>query len=85
VPVLHWIETAFTTYVLHPLHGNGYQWWSGEGSDLGQYTVIVAVLAAVQHRNCHHQGCWSVRTHKHPEFGWPACKRHWNEKPEHVD
>lgn len=77
--MLHWLYTAFNTYVLHPERGNGYQWWSGEGSDLSELLgPLLAVAAYLQHHNCHHKPCWH-RGHPHPEHGWPACRRHWNE------
>ena len=84
--MLHWLSTAFSTYVLHPEHGNGYQWHSGIGANLGQYTIVSALLLHIKHRNCHHKRCWRTWpfVHLHPEYGWPACRIHWNEKPEHV-
>lgn len=85
--MLHWILTAWNTYLAHPLRGNGYQWWSGPGSDLGEYTVASAIfvhpILYAKHNNCHHKTCWRLG-HPHPEHGWPACKRHWHEVPEHV-
>ena len=81
--MIHWISQAFSTYVLHPLRNNGYQWWSGAGSDLSEVTLIAVLLGAAKHRNCHHRGCWRLG-HNHPEHGWPSCKRHWNEVPAHV-
>jgi hypothetical protein len=29
--VIHWLWTAVNTYLLHPLTGPGYQFWSGVG------------------------------------------------------
>lgn len=84
--MLHWLWTAFSTYVLHSEHGNGYQWHSGIGSVYTPKDAIYigAIVKYAHVRNCHHPGCWSVHTHNHPEHGWPACKRHWDEVPEHV-
>ena len=81
--MIGWLSQAFSTYVLHPLHANGYQWWSGAGSDLGEATIIGAVIATAKHHNCHHKGCWRPG-HRHPEHGWPSCKHHWRETPEHA-
>lgn len=81
--MLHWLQTAFSTYVLHVEHGNGYQWHSGFGSDLGQYTVVGAVIGAAKHKNCHHKGCWRIG-HYHPDHGWPSCRHHYSETPEHA-
>lgn len=41
-----------------------YNWWSGPGSDLGELTLITAVLTpaiiAARHRNCATRGCWRM-------------------------
>jgi hypothetical protein len=69
---------ALSTYLLHPLVGRGYQFWSGIGSDLGEVAIIGGVLAVVRRHNCHVKGCpkliWrrtaagdSVCRHHHPE------------------
>lgn len=53
-------------------------------SGLGVAWILLVVGYARKH-NCHHKGCKRfLRVHLHPEYGWPACKYHWNEKPEHV-
>lgn len=84
--MLRWLTTAISTYVLHVEHGNGYQWHSGFGSDLGEYTIFGVVIAHVKHRNCHHKGCWRSWpfVHIHPDHGWPSCKHHWDELPDHI-
>lgn len=84
--MLHWLSTAISTYVLHPMHGNGYQWHSGIGSVYTPKDLVYlyAISKAAHVHNCHHKGCWRVRTGVHPEYGWRACKRHWDEKPDHI-
>jgi hypothetical protein len=68
--VIHWLETAFRVYFLHPLTSKGYQWWSGAGSDLGYATLIATML----HRhNCHKNGCWRIVRHGHTH-----CRKHEN-------
>jgi hypothetical protein len=41
-----------------------YNWWSGPGSDLGEVTLITAILTpaiiAARHRNCATRGCWRL-------------------------
>ena len=75
--MLHWLQIAFNTYVLHPMHGNGYQWHSGIGSDLGELTLVAAVVGTYKHKNCHVKKCWRLG-HAHPEHGWPSCRRHYH-------
>lgn len=77
-------QTALSWYWLwHPLEGPGYQFWSGIASDLGEVTLVGAVVALAKHHNCHHKGCL-LPGHRHPVHGWPACKKHWHEQPEHT-
>lgn len=75
--MLHWLQTAFSTYVLHPEHGNGYQWHSGIGSDLGELTLVAALLATAKHHNCEHPRCPRLG-HPHPGHGRPVCRRHFH-------
>lgn len=83
--MLHWLQTAFNTYVLHAEHGNGYQWHSGIGSDWGEYTVAAAAITMVlgfwhQH-NCHVHRCPRLKWHVHPDHGHPVCKKHHPHDP----
>jgi|SRR5215472_4701014 len=57
---------------LDPLHNDGYQFWSGIGSDLA---YIAAIVALFRHWNCHEHGCWrhgSVAL----ENGTRTCHKH---------
>lgn len=72
--MMHWILTAINTYLAHPLHNNGYQWWSGAGSDLA---YIGAALALWRHVNCEHPWCL-FPGHRHPDHGRPVCRRHYH-------
>lgn len=62
---------------LDPLHNDGYQFWSGIGSDFGEVTLIVGFIAWWHHRNCVEKGCWR-KGHPDPEHGHPVCSRHSN-------
>lgn len=66
--MIHWVETAVSTYVLHPLHGNGYQLYSGIGLGTGMW---VRALHSLHSHNCHEPGCWHVVRH-----GRTHCRRH---------
>ena len=85
--MIHWIWQGFSTYILHSQHGNGYQWGSSGPGPLWLLQVLaygtVAHHFIVRH-NCHHKRCLSIHTHRHPEHGWPACKTHWDEIPDHI-
>lgn len=55
--------------------GPFYGFWSGFGSDIGEVTLIAAVIATFRHRNCSVKGCW--RLGKNVD-GTPhlACHKH---------
>lgn len=79
----HWISSAFSTYVLHVQHGNGYQWWSGMGANFGEMTIIGVVISGYrrwrQHNTCHVENCNKLG-HKHPGHGFPVCRNHYHEE-----
>lgn len=79
--MLHWLSMAFSTYVLHPMHGNGYQWHSGIGSDFGEVTLIGAAVAAYRHINCAAPRCWRRGSHKTADGLHRLCRRHHPELP----
>ena len=58
--------------VIDPLHGDGYQWWSGLGSDL---VYLSGVAAFMHHHNCRISGCWRPG-HIDPESGQLYCHKH---------
>ncbi len=65
--------------------GEGYAFWSGFGSDLGEVTLVGIVtggLAAFWTKhNCHVHHCWRLAWHPDPEHGHPVCKRHHPDHP----
>jgi hypothetical protein len=46
-------------YVYLGLSGTGpyYAFWSGFGSDIGEFAIVIALLKTV---NCHEKGCWKL-------------------------
>lgn len=62
----------------HPLEGQGYQWWSGIGSDFGQLTLITAVLAiawkSYRHFECHQEKCHKLGRFTHGHY--KLCAKH---------
>ncbi len=63
-----------------------YAFWSGFGADIGEATLITAVLAGVytgaRKVNCHTKGCWRIG--HHPLDGTPyiLCRHHHPEVPD---
>lgn len=67
-------------WVFQPLHGDGYQFWSGAGSDIGEITIPLAFGAWVIHHNCRKPHCLRLG-HAHPDHGQPLCSRHHDHDP----
>ena len=58
---------------LDPLHGDGYQFWSGIGSDV---FLLAPFGWFLKHHNCKEPGCWRLG-HPHPETNHqPVCRKH---------
>lgn len=56
-----------------PLHGDGYQLWSGIGGDA---FLVTGGLVWWRKHNCHVRGCWRLQWHPHPLHGHVVCKKH---------
>lgn len=56
--------------------GNQYGFWSGFGSDLGELTIIGALLAGYKHHNCAVKGCPRFGTHKVDGTKYKTCHKH---------
>ena len=63
------------TYFVHVLTGNGYAWWSGAGSDLGELTIVGGLVMLYRQRLCHVDKCHRMGHHD-PEVHAPACRKH---------
>lgn len=57
---------------IDPLHGDGYQWWSGLGSDLMYFTGLWIFL---RHHNCHVRGCMRPG-HMYQDINEMRCNKH---------
>lgn len=63
-------------YLLHPLRGRGYLWWSGPGADLAYLGGVIGLL---RHVNCEQP--WCLRPgHRHPGHGRPVCRKHYHDE-----
>lgn len=67
-------------WLFEPLHGDGYQFWSGIGSDFQELTlflVIGGLYAFLRRHNCHVKGCWRLAWHPSADhLGHPVCRHH---------
>ena len=53
-----------------------YDAWSGSFSDIGEVTLLGAVIVGIRHINCHVTGCRKIRTHPVPNTPYRACRKH---------
>lgn len=78
------LAVLFPTWheLLNPLSGNGYQWWSGVGSDFGEATLITGLVATAVgwyvHHQCHVEAPRNCRRigHRVPGTAHFACREH---------
>jgi hypothetical protein len=60
-----------------------YNFWSGIGSDLGEYAIATGLLAGLVHsyrrHNCRQHGCWRIGHRTYVDDtgeAHPACRHH---------
>jgi hypothetical protein len=68
--VLRWLD---------PIHGSGYQFWSGIGSTIAP--ACVAVMLWLTPSRCHELGCRRRARGASPLNGFYYCDRHMVEVP----
>ncbi len=54
--------------------GIQYGFWSGFGSDIGEITILVAVIGWWRHNECHVDGCHRLGRHTFRQY--KLCARH---------
>jgi hypothetical protein len=73
--MIHWFQQ-----LLHPgqlrTPGGGYWFWSGIGSDLGEVSILAALVAAWRHINCHEPSCARIGRYHHHASGSRWCLKH---------
>lgn len=73
----YWLQ-VHTGTVNEP--GPYYGFWSGFGSDIGEYTIIVTmssgIIMAARRRNCHHEGCPWIGRYQVAGGQFKVCRRH---------
>lgn len=70
-----------SAYLLHPLGGLGYQFFSGIGSSISEWAAVLFALSVwAYHHNCHEHRCLRLTWH-HDAGGHPVCKPHHPDHP----
>ena len=59
--------------------GPDYGFFSGIGSDLGEITLLAAILGVYHRHQCHTGRCWRIG--RHVVSGTPFCNRHHRRRP----
>lgn len=59
-----------------------YNFWSGFGSDVGEFGIVLGLGHAARARNCHVKGCWRIGHHSHGPY--KLCSRHHPDVPDQV-
>lgn len=72
LPIQHWL--AIHTGTDNESAGF-YGFWSGFGSDIGEATIVVGIIGAYRHHNCHVKGCLFLGQ-KVEGTSYLACPRH---------
>ena len=79
----HWLETGLRVYLLHPLTGRGYQFWSGiAGSFVVGGSLWAGTFAFWRHHNCHVKGCWRMGRHAVADTPFRVCRIHHPDVPD---
>lgn len=76
LPVQHWL--AIHTGTLNE-PGPYYGFWSGFGSDLGEYVIIGGVIGAYRKHNCHTHRCPWIGKYPVANGEFFVCKKHHRE------
>ena len=71
--VQHWLA-VHTGSSNEPGSPPNYNFWSGFGSDLGEVTIVGALLAVYRRHVCHEHRCWRIS--RHVVDGSPWCNKH---------
>jgi len=75
----YWLSGETSWPYFHPLGGLGYQFWSGIGSDIGEITLLGALIAVWSKHNCHVHRCWRLSWHPSKKYGGHVVCRHHHE------
>ena len=69
------LAADFWNSLIHPLSNGGGTLFGGIGGDLGEITLITAVIVTYRKNMCHVDGCYRIG-HIDPHNHHPACKKH---------
>ena len=53
-----------------------YNFWSGFGSDIAEFSILAGFVAVYRKHNCHVKGCWRLQRHKVDGTPYVVCRKH---------
>lgn len=86
--IFRWDQAYHWVYIHTGMGGTGvyYGFWSGFGSDLGEYVIVSSVFSGIwmhyQHINCHNRegwlpwGCWRLGKYSAAGGQYKLCHKH---------
>jgi hypothetical protein len=73
LPVQHWLAIHTGT---DNEPGPFYGFFSGFGSDLGEYVIVAGVVGAYHKHNCHTDRCWRIGKYPIANGQYMVCRHH---------
>ena len=53
-----------------------YNFWSGFGSDLAEFSILLGLIAVYRKHNCHVKRCWRLQHHVVAGTPYVVCRKH---------
>ena len=72
--IWHWILTVTGS---NNTTGTWYGFWSGFGSDLGEFAIVGGFVSLYRQNNCHAKYCWRIGRRKVEGTDYTTCRRHF--------
>lgn len=70
---VHWLQHVLG---LDNPSGPWELFWSGFGSDLGEWTIAATPFVLWRRHNCHVKRCWRIGRHRVEGTPFVVCRRH---------
>jgi hypothetical protein len=71
--ILHWLTVHTGSSNTSGAPAN-YNFWSGFGSDISEFTLLGLAIGVFHKHNCHTRHCWRIG--RHNVGGTPWCNKH---------
>lgn len=81
--MIHLVAALTLWDLWHPLTGNGYQFWSGAGSDIGEVAIIGGLITITRRLNCQAPRCFRFGRHMTADGHHRLCRVHHPDVPNH--